>query len=279
MSALKDIRRRLRSVENIKKITDAMEKIAFVQLRKAQLNAEQPRPYVLKLRELVEKLRAAEATHPWLEERHVKKTGVIIISSDKGLSGAYNTNIFEVADNFLKNYVPEQVELLLFGRKAYSHYKKRKWPIRFNFNNWSGKISKAEVSKFTHQLLEWFSVGDLDEIWLIYTNFISIVNKKIVVEKFMDVPEKKDNRMRNLNYIYEPDADAILAELLPKYSVMHIQSALNEAYASELASRVLAMQIASKNSDDLIDNLTLVRNRVRQESITKEMLEISAVQS
>lgn len=278
MSALKDIRRRLRSVENIKKITDAMEKIAFVQLRKAQMQAELPRPYIIKMRELVAKLQAAEAAHPLLEKRTVQKTGVIVIASDKGLSGAYNTNIFQVADNFLKNYVPEQIELMLFGRKAYSHYKKRKWPIRSYFNNWSGKITKEEVQKFTQQLLDWFLIGDLDEIWLIYTNFISIVNKKIVVEKFMNVAESKEKR-KSMNYIFEPSAEAILADLLPRFSFVHIQSALNEAYASELAARVVAMQIASKNSDDLIDRLTLVRNKVRQESITKEMLEISAVQS
>ncbi|PJD93364.1 MAG: ATP synthase F1 subunit gamma [Parachlamydia sp.] len=278
MSTLRDIRTRLRSVENIKKITDAMEKVAAVQLRRAQGKAEQSRPYISKIKEIIEKLSTTDSMHPLFEHREVQKTGLVIISADRGLSGSYNTNILTTADNFLKKYTPDNVELILIGKKALEYYRSKKWPIRHEVTGWGGKLSFHQIKIFATQLVHWFLERDFDEIWLIYTHNITLMNRKVILEKFLNLkkPKAEEKKTGLNNYIFEPSVDEILTEILPQYCVTRIQTALNEAFASELAARVMAMQIASKNSTDLIERLTLVKNRVRQEAITKEMLEISS---
>lgn len=277
MSTLRDIRNRLRSVENIKKITEAMEKVAAVQLRRAQLRAEQSRPYISKMKEMVENLSATQFSHPLFEQREVKNTGLIIMSADRGLSGSYNYNILSTADQFLKNYNPDNVELILFGKKACEYYRSRKWRICYESDEWGGKIAFHKIKIFSNHLVDWFLEGKFDEIWLIYTHNVTLMNRQVIVDKFLNITKPNTEGQRDyLHYVFEPSVYDIYSEILPQYCVTRIQTALNEAFASELAARVMAMQIASKNSKDLIHRLTLIKNRVRQESITKEMLEISS---
>lgn len=275
MSTLREIRRRLRSVENVKKITDAMERVAAVHLRKAQAKAEQSLPYITKMKEVIENLASTEYSHPLFEERKVKKTGLVIVSADRGLSGSYNTNILSEADHFLKNYQTNQVELILFGRKAVDHYKRKNWKVRSQFTNWGGKISFHEIQVFSNQLVNWFLSGEYDEVWLIYTHYISVMNRKVLCEKFLNIGRPKSERRAVVNYIFEPNPAEIFSEILPRYCVTRIQTVLYEAYASELAARIMAMRAASQNSEEMIGRLTVIRNKMRQEGITKEMIEIS----
>lgn len=275
MTTLRDIRRRLTSVENVKKITDAMERVAAARLKKAQAKAEQSRPFAKKLTEILQNLSSGNIRHPLFEQRTVKKTGIVIISADRGLSGSYNATLLSKADEFLKNYKKSNAELILLGRKAIEHYKKSGWTTRYQKTDWGGKIKLAEIQELTDMLVQSFLKHELDEIWLIYTNYITIFNRKIVVEKFLNIAKpESDNRSRN--YIFEPNEDEILNEILPRYSLIKVQSAFHEAYASELSARIIAMRMASKNSTDMIQRLTLFRNKVRQASITKEMIEISS---
>lgn len=276
MTTLRDIRRRLRSVENIKKITDAMERIAAVRLRKAYGAAEDARPYVAKIKEILQTLSAIDPSNPLFHQKDVNKIGVVIIAADKGLSGAYNANILMAADRFLKNYSASQAELFLFGKKAVEHYSKKPWIIREKKTEWGGKITLNEIKHFSNQLMELFISGEYDEIWLIYTHYKSVLTRKTMVEKFLNIEKLPvDAKGVNLNYIYEPNPSAILNELIPRYCITRIQTALQESYASELASRIIAMKMASKNSEEMIERLTLQRNKIRQSNITKEMIEIS----
>lgn len=279
MSNLRDIRRRLRSTENIKKITDAMERVAAARLRRAQMLAEQSRPYSASMKKIIEKLAATpEISHPLFVQRPIRKTGLIIVSSDKGLSGSYNANIFNAADRFLKDYHPENLSLLLFGKKAVEHYRRLNWPIDCQYAGWTGKITLEEISNFANQVVHDYLSEKYDEIWLIYTHFISIANCKIVIDKFLNIqesPAEQPSKPSN-SYIYEPSPAEILTQILPRYYLTRIQEALQEAYASELGSRIMAMQMASKNSEKVMHTLTLIRNKVRQESITREMIEISS---
>lgn len=276
MSSLRDIRTQLRSIENIKKITDAMERVAAARLRRAQIKAEQSRPYVSKLKEILENLSSTEASSPLFEQRTVKKTGVIIVAADRGLSGSYNTNLLTAADKFLNNYEPSQVELLLLGRKAIEYYHRKKWTVRHNRANWTSSISQHEIHLFSNQLVDWFLSGEFDELWLIYTHYISVARREVIVEKFLNIGKPQSQKKATINYIFEPNPQEILAEILPKYCMTRIQTALNEAVASELAARIMAMQTASKNSSEMIEDLTLVKNKMRQRDITREMIEISA---
>lgn len=276
MTNLRDIRRRLRSVENIKKITDAMERVAAALLRRAQAKAEESRPYVVKMKEILEHLSTSDSSHPLFEQRHVKKIGLIIVGSDRGLSGSYNSNIFSSADKFLKKYQTNQIDLILFGKKAVEFYRNKQWNISHQHINWGGKITLNDITSFTNQSVDWFLTGKYDEIWLLYTRYITIMKKEVIIEKFLNIGKPEAAEKKAANYIFEPDPEEIYAEILPRYCITKLQTAFNEAYASELASRIVAMQTASKNSENMIENLTLVRNKVRQEGITKEIIEISS---
>lgn len=280
MSTLKEIRQHLKSIENIKKITDTMERVAAARLRQAQANAEQSRPYIAKLKEILEKVAASDVTHPLFEKREVKRTGLIVISADRGLSGSYNSNIFVAADKFLKSYAPEQVDLILLGRKAIEYYSRKKWNIRYQVTHGIENRSVHDTTIFSNQLVNWFLEGELDEIWLIYTHYVSVMHRNIVLEKFLNIGRcqvtHKETARISVSYIFEPDPIEILSAILPRYCMTRIQTALYEAYASELAARIVAMQTASKNSEEFINQLTLVKNKTRQRDITREMIEITA---
>lgn len=274
MATLREIRTRLRSVENIKQITKAMEMVAAARLKRAQAKAEQSRPYISKMKSILENLTSSSGDkHPFMKPRAVKKTGVLIVSADRGLCGSYNTSVLSAADKFLKNYSPDSVELILMGRKAIEHYQARPWKIRHKVFENGEKQGIPQVKAFAHQLSDWFIKGDFDEIWIIYTHFINIMSRKVIVEKFLNISEPEQKKTR-INYIYEPSAEAIFNEIMPRFLVGKLNSAFDEAYASELAARIISMRTATKNADEMIYSLTLTRNKVRQASITKEMLEI-----
>lgn len=277
MTNLRDIRNRLRSVENIKKITNAMERIAGARLRRAQTRAEQSHPYITKLKEILENLASTNYSHPLFEQREVKKTGFIVISADRGLSGSYNQNILSSADHFLKKYTPDNIELILLGRKAIEHYRGSKWTTHHQLREWGGKITLDEIKQLTDQLVDWFLSGRFDEIWLSYTHYITVMRREVIIEKFLNIGTiQSDKKPSYANYIFEPGPEEVIAEILPRYCFTRLQTALYEAYASELAARVVAMQMASKNSENMIEDLTLIRNKVRQEGITREIIEVSS---
>jgi F-type H+-transporting ATPase subunit gamma len=275
MTTLRDIRRRLQSVENVKKITDAMERVAAARLKKAQSKAESSRPFAKKLTEILHNLSSSNISFPFFEKRKVTKTGIAIFAADRGLSGSYNAALLSKADEFLQKYDHSNAELFLVGRKAIDHYKRSGWTIRYQKADWGGKITLPEVQELTDLLVKSFLSHELDEIWLVYTHYITIFSRKVVLEKFLSIEKTKSDN-RNGNYIYEPNEEEILNAILPRYCLIKIQGAFQEAYASELSARIIAMRMASKNSSDMIQRLTLVRNKVRQASITKEMIEISS---
>lgn len=275
MSSLRDIRNRIRSVENIKKITQAMERVAAVHLRRAQKKAEQSAPYANKLKEILEKLASLHLDNPLFHQREVKKTALVIVSADKGLAGSYNSNLFQESDRFLKKYTPENLELILVGKKAVEYYRKKDWQIHLKIEDWGGKIALDQIKSFSSELVDLFVNGTFDEIWIIYTHYISIMKRSVATEKFLNI-EKKQTLSRPLNYIWEPCPHEILAEILPRYCLTQMIRILDEAYASELAARIVAMQAASKNSSEMIESLTLTKNKIRQRDITREMIEISS---
>lgn len=276
MNNLREIRNRLRTVENIKKITDAMERVAAARLKRAQAQAEHARPYVTKMKEILERLAASvEVDHPLFQQRAVKKTALIVIAADRGLSGSYNSHVMEAADKFLGKYRKGEIDLILFGRKAVNYYAHKEWPIVYKKQQWGGKIGLHEIQRLSGQFVDWFLEEKYDEIWLLYTHYITLMNRKVVVEKFLNIGKPKSEQ-KPINYIFEPNSEVICTELLPRYCVTRLQTALFESYASELAARIVAMQTASKNSKKMIHDLTLIRNKVRQEGITKEIIEISS---
>lgn len=277
MATLRDIRRKIQSVSNIQKITQAMELVAASRLRKAQAKVESSRPYASKLKEILDRLILAseELQHPLISTRPVKKTGLVIIAGDRGLCGGYNQSLFNQAEKFLQKYDTDQVELIPVGRKAVDYFSSKPWMISSQLQDWGGKITYRQIEEFTRNLMNLYLQGSLDEIWLIYTHFVNTAAREIREVKFLNIDTTISTPTKQV-YLFEPDVETILDELLPRYCITTIQSALNDAYASELAARISSMRAATKNAEEMIEKLTLVRNKVRQSGITRELIEITA---
>ena len=277
MSSLRDIRQRLRSVENIKKITDAMERVAVARLRRAQAKAEESRPYVNKMKKILENLATTGRSHPLFEKRTVKKTALIVISADRGLSGPYNNNLLQATHHFLKKYSSDQIELILFGRKAVDHFRYKEWVIAEQLTDWGGKITFDRIKEMTDLMVDSFLAKKYDEVWIIYTHYKTVMHREVITEKFLSIGKPhSETPAQRINYIFEPDAFAIYSTILERYCISILQKAINESYASELAARIVAMQTANKNSEKMIESLTITRNKVRQEGITREIIEVAS---
>lgn len=282
MTTLRAIRARLGAVKNIQKITRAMEMIAASRLHRAQAKAMRIRPYLAAMKTLLSKVSKSSALskHPTLSSKEVKKTALVVVSADRGLCGGYNMHILNAANTFLKKYDPAQIELILFGRKAIQHYRlNKKWSIREEISGWGGKLSFEEIEEISNQWFNLFMTSGIDEFWIIYTHFVNVLNRKVIIEKFLNLenlqPKETSQDTFRDEYIFESDPTEIYEELIPRYLAAKVQSVLNEAYASELAARTFAMKAASSNAETKIGELTQLRNKVRQEGITKEMLEIA----
>lgn len=279
MATLREIRRKLQSVINIEKITQAMEMVAASRLRKAQAQAEMSRPYAHKLKEILERLVLVtdHFAHPLLNKRDVQNIGVVVVSGDKGLCGSYNQMVFSRTEKFLKKYTTGQVELILVGQKGIDYFSNKKWKTTPRLTGWGGKITYPEIAKFTHELMDRYTAEEFDEIWIIYTHFVNAAVRQVKVEKLLRIENPEiEEHIKKVPYIFEPCVPGIFRELLPRYCITQVQSALNEAYASELAARVFSMRAATKNAEEMIDKLTLIRNKVRQSGITRELIEITA---
>lgn len=277
MASLRDIRRKIQSVTNIQKITKAMGLVAASRLNRAQAKAESARPYASKLKEILDRLISAtdHMQHPLMVKRQeIKKIGLVIIAGDRGLCGAYNQSIYVAAEKFLQKYKQDQVELFPVGRKAVSHFKSRKWKIKSEIHDWGGKITYLQIENFSQILMDMFLSGQLDEVWIVYTHFISVVTRQIRIEKFLNIESTSTKEFKE-GYIFEPDAPRIFAQILPNYCITKMQSALYDAYAAELAARISSMRAAAKNAEEMIERLTVIRNKIRQSSITKELIEIT----
>lgn len=278
MSSLSNIRHHLRAIENIKQITTSMEMVASARFRRAQDRARQAQFYIAKMQEILEKLSSASTdfTHPLFIQRTIKKTGLVVVTSDRGLCGAYNSSILSAAEQFLKDQQTQNVELTLLGRKAIQYYQHKKWNIQTQLAGWCGKITLAQVKELSDHLVKSFLSGNVDTIWLVYTKFHTLMQREVVLEKFLPIGKPKGEKRDSLNYIFEPNIDEIYEQILPRYCMTKIETMLNEAHASELIARIFSMKAAAKNAEEMIEHLTLERNKVRQTGITREMLETTS---
>jgi F-type H+-transporting ATPase subunit gamma len=256
-----------------------MEMVAAARLRKAQVRVESSRPYASKMQSMLNNLTKATASfvHPLFEKREVKKVVLVIISSDRGLCGSYNSNIFRAADQFLRRYEREKVVLATIGKKGYVHYSKRPWEIRLKYLGLGGNLALSQVKGITNDLVNLFLSGEVDEIYFLYTKFHSPMTYRVTLEKFLNIesPVEREEKKAYLEFIFEPNAEEIFSSLLPNYCMTKVQMALAESFASEHGSRMISMGAATQNAEEMIEHLTLVRNKLRQASITKEMLEIT----
>jgi F-type H+-transporting ATPase subunit gamma len=278
MPTLRDVKKRIRSVVSTRQITKAMEMVAAAKLRKAQTRIMHVRPYSQKMEQILVSLSAAatrELSHPFFERREVKRQTLVLIMSDRGMCGSFNANLIRKALEWLKGKDKEKVELVLVGKKGYDFFKNKGWPIVTHFKDWSGNLDYARAREVVALLTQRFEKGQTDEITLIYTQFISAVRYRITETRYLPVerPDIGEQRVPR-DYIFEPSPEAIFSDLMPRYSLTKMVTALADSFASEHGTRMIAMGGATKNAGEMIDALTLQYNKARQAAITKELLEI-----
>jgi len=279
MQALREIRRRIRSVQNTQQITKAMEMVAAARLKKAQSNVESSRPYSNKLDLLLKNLSRTQTTysHPLFQKsEEIKNVLLFLITSDRGLCGPFNANIIKQAQSFLEDYEKDRAGLVIVGKKGFNHFRKAQWEIEEKYLGLEGRIISSQLKSMTNLLIELFLSKKYDEVHILYTKFINPATFKVALEKFLNIEPEEKEKKKEIEYIFEPNVERIFEVLLPKYCINKIQMTLFESLASEHGSRMTAMSAATKNAEEMIEELTLIRNKLRQAAITKEMLEIAS---
>ena len=285
MPSTRDIRRRIKSVKNTAQITKAMQMVASSKMRKAQLAALAGRPYAGLMNKVMGDVAAANAdfTHPFMEKRDGAKRVVIIVSSDKGLCGALNSNLTREATKFDK----DTTVFVCAGKKGaqFVARTKRKLIAEFNYKDSPLFAEARAISKFVQEM---FLKGEVDRVDILYTNFISTLNQKPELKQLLPIGELKGVKtgfstgeaealaQSGVEYVFEPGADSVLGALLPHYLNFQVYQILLEAKASEHSSRMVAMKNATDNAKQLIKDLTLEYNKLRQANITRELLEITS---
>lgn len=282
MASLVDLRRRLRSVKNTQQITRAMKMVAAAKLRRAQDRAIAARPYAKALREVLSSVSAsvAEASHPLLDSREEKKVVLLVVAGDKGLAGAFNTNVQRAAAALLAEKTEwQEVTILPIGKKALDFWKRRGRAL--TAKTYPGIFARPEFShakEIAGFLAEEFREGRIDAAYVVSNEFKSVLAQVVRVEKLLPISRGEvavsEAAGAPPRYIYEPDPKTILADLLPRYLEFLIFRRLLESGAAEHAARMTAMGSATKNAGEMIDLLTLNYNRARQARITKELIEI-----
>ena len=281
MSGEKEIRNKIRSVKNMQKITSAMEKVAASKIRKAQLQMEASRPYAQRIRRVISHLSHAnpDTKHPFLSERDISRIGFIIISTDRGLCGGLNVNLFknvigEIAAWQDKNVA---VDLALVGAKAVQFFRRLGGNVVGTAAHLGDKPTINDLIGSIKIMLDAYSDGKIDRLFLIHNEYVSAMSQKPVVVTLLPVSELEESNnglQKHWDYIYEPEAGDLLEDLLMRYIESQVYRGAVENFACEMAAKMVAMKSATDNAGDIIDELQLQYNKARQASITQEISEI-----
>ncbi len=280
MASLKDLRRRIRATKSMQQIFKAMEMVAAAKLRRAHARAQAASPYSAKISAMLANLAgaAAELEHPLFKAREVKVTALVLVTADRGFAGAYNTAILRVAEQRLKHAVPGSVQCVVVGRKGRDYLKRRGYPVMTVYSDLPGEASLELARTITNDLTAKFLSGEVDRVEILYTHYVNAIVRKVMNETFLPIGEAASGSPvagnSSASALFEPDAETIFAELLPRYATAKMYASLADALASEHSARMVAMGSARKNAGELVDALTLTRNRLRQAMITREISEL-----
>ncbi len=285
MATLKDIRKRIQSVKNTKQITRSMKLVASAKLRKSQENILKARPYAYRIYLLLlHILKLAEAKHPLLLERAEKKIRLIIISGDRGLCGSFNSNIIKFAERFIKDKESSGISIFLdiMGKKAYDYFKTRR-TVSFFYEHVLENPNYSNIAAIAENILTSYIKEEFDAAYLVYNEFKSAIQQKVIVEKLIPIDTSIPEGMNYLlslehgewnRYLFEPSKEEIINRIVPKHFKVQLFRAVLESVASEHGARMSAMDNATRNAEEMIGRLTLIYNKARQASITKELMEI-----
>jgi F-type H+-transporting ATPase subunit gamma len=295
MATLRDIKQRIRAVENIRKITKAMQLVAAAKLNRAQSRAQSVRPFAEELDRVLGGLAGGgieesadvpieftfgEGTAPVrttlgrvFAQGEVRRPGVVLVTGDRGLCGAFNTNLIRAAQDFLRENADRDCRLITIGKKGYTFFRRRSTPIVYHRLGISDRLLLPEVKEVTGKLLELYVSGEVDALYFVYARALKASLYRVTTQKFLSIPPVEGARADDY-YIIEPGRDELFADLIPLYATSRVFSVLADSFAAEYGARMGAMQQATKNADEKLNDLVIERNRQRQASITKELAEI-----
>jgi F-type H+-transporting ATPase subunit gamma len=282
VATLRDIQRRIRSVQSTQKITRAMKLVAAAKLRRAQERILSARPYANKMAELLGNLvNAAHATdgdgHPLLEQRDGPRRQIVVITADRGLAGAFNSNVLRNSLGFIRSSNTTEVTLVVVGRKARDFYRRRQWSVKRDMLGFWDRLAYSHACELADYFMKQYLDNEVDEVYLIYNEFRSVALQRPVRQQLLPIPRTDGDGQgtaESVDYIYEPSPQAILGDLLPRHVRMQVFRALMESLAGEYGARMTAMEAATKNAKEMIEILSVQYNKARQEKITKELLDI-----
>jgi F-type H+-transporting ATPase subunit gamma len=282
MPSLQSLRRKIAAVKNTQKITKAMKMVAAAKLKRSQDRILAARPYSHRLRDVIANLsrRVNRAAHPLLQKRQGRNVEILIVTSDRGLCGAFNANIVRKAVEFIRQSeaANAKITLSIIGRKGREYFRRRNWPIRQQWLGVFDRLTYEHGLEIGHELIDRYTDGTFDQLYVIYNEFKSAIQQRVIVEQFfpieaLDQPDDSADRLGG-GYLYEPDEDELLRALLPKHFQTQAYRILLESAAAEHGARMAAMDGASRNAAELIKKLTLYYNKTRQAAITKELMDI-----
>ena len=277
MAAILDIRRRIRSVKSTQQITRAMKMVAAARLRRAQDRIFNARPYANQMITLLLSVaaRTPDRSHPLLAVRPIERQLLVLVTADRGLCGAFNTNLIRAAQIYLDEHRDRDVSIITVGRKGRDYFIRRPVKVIAEHINIFGRLEFSQSQPISKSIVELYTEEKVDAVDFIYNEFKSIMTQRVMVERYLPIkPVAPAQGEALIDYIYEQPAQEILGALLPRYVEIEVYRALLESQAAELAARMTAMDAATNNAAEMIDNLTLYMNRVRQAAITREIIEV-----
>ena len=279
MASGRDLKRRITSVKSTQQITKAMKMVAAARLRRAQDAIVRARPYAYAIKDVVQNLATVEGlaeAHKLLARRDVKKVNVILLTSDRGLCGSFNSSLIKRAETLYKTESSkyDSIVFTTIGKRGFEYLKLRKLPIAKNYNDFFRGLNYAKAQAMADELLEGFLNGEFDEIRVIYAEFKSAISQIVRQETLLPIQLEAGAAKTSADFVFEPNASAVLESLLPRYFRAKMYKSILESQASEYGARMAAMDNATKNAGEMIRKLTLEFNKARQASITKELLEI-----
>jgi F-type H+-transporting ATPase subunit gamma len=281
MPSLIDIRRRIRSVKNTQQITKAMKMVSAAKLRRAQDRVIASRPYGGLLRQVLSNVAAAAVSderageNPLLAQRQEQRILLVLVTSDKGLAGAFNSNLIKGAQRFIAEHKGATIRMELIGRKGRDFFRKRGADIVGDSVGMAAKVAYADTAAIARKAMDLYRNEEIDAVYILYNEFKSVVAQKLTLNRVLPVEMPAQAAGSTpVDYIYEQPPAEMLESLLPRYVEMEFYRALLETAAAEHAARMTAMEAATSNAGEMIDKLTLYMNRVRQASITKEIIEV-----
>jgi len=278
MANLKDIRNRIKSVKSIQQVTSAMKMVAAAKMRRAQENMEKARPYSSRMAELLNTLipEIDRSLMPELNVRAIKKTLFVVVTADRGMAGAFNTNVLREAHSAIDEIGIENSDIICIGKKSFGYFKNRNYPIAVNYIDFWNDLGYTHAMEIGEEIISRFVSGKVDQVRVIYNRFINVARQEIKNDIFL--PMSNDLEAKESDYnperLFEPSKEEVVKTIIPRYLNTQMWQFLLESNASEQAARMLAMENATSNANDMIKDLKLQFNKARQTSITTEMLEI-----